>query len=301
MSILENGMLVDVAISMWDGRRLDRKASRQAVEDHHAQDDQALRVNKLLVSKDAMAPFMTAASAIRTHHKDKTLPWRDKGARLLPRKLYMPFIERHAELEQAYVDAVDDFCFNKYPAEIDRASFRLGSAFDPSDYESPERLRKRFSVTVDIDAINDPSDFRVQMEEDQVERIRADIQEKTERRVAEAMSHVWERVEETVTHFAKRMASQTEASEGKRRSPLHATTLTNLQKLVDALPAMNITNDKKLAKLQVRLQKTIYGYTIDDLKGKPENCEAAAAEAENILEDFSGIFAAMRGANAGED
>lgn len=295
MSILNEGMLIDIAISCWDGRRLDRAASRKITEVSEAHDDEALRVNKLLVAKDSMSAYMTAASAIRTHHKDKTLPWRDKGARLLPRKLYMPFMERHAELEQAYIDAVDDFCFNNYPAEIDRAAFRLAKTFDTGDYVRPEVLRRRFSVTVDIDAINDPSDFRVQMDETEVERIKSDIQEKTERRVADAISHVWDRVETTVTHFAKRMQSQVDVGEGGRRSPLHATTLTNLQKLVDALPAMNITGDKKLTKLVARLQKTIYGYAIDDLKGKPENCEAAATEAESILEDFAGIFQAMRG------
>ena len=293
MSILENAMLVTVSINMWDGRRLDRAASRKVTEDHHAHDDNALRVNKLLCSKEAMQPFMTAASAIRTHHKDKTLPWRDQGARLLPRKLYMPFMEKHGELTEAYMDAAKAFCFEAYTAEIDRAMFRLGTAFNQNDYEQPDVLIRRFGATLDIDAINDPADFRVQMEEDQVERIREDIEAKVNRRVEDAVAHVWQRVEKTVTHFVKRMNSQTE-TEG-RRSPLHATTLTNLKELVEALPAMNITGDKRLDKLAKRLEKTLCGYEITDLKGKPENCEQAAAAAQTIMDDMEGIFAAFRG------
>ena len=145
---------------------------------------------------------------------------------------------------------------------------------------------------MDIDAINDPSDFRVQMEEDQVERIRQDIQAKTEERIQAAMAHVWERVEKTVTHFAERMNSQTDTT--GRRSPLHATTLTNLQKLVEALPAMNITGDKNLTKLTKRLEKQLCGYDISDLKGKPDACEEAGGVASQILEDMEGIFAAFR-------
>lgn len=293
MSILNEGMLVDIAISLWDGRRLDRAASRRTVEAEKATDDDALRVNKLLVSKASMAEYSTAASAIRTHLKDKTLPWRDKGARLLVRKLYMPFMERHSVLEQAYIDAVDEFCTNRYPAEIDRAAFRLGSTFDPADYESPKSLRQRFSVTVDVDAINDPSDFRVQMDEATVEQIRQDITSKTEARIADAMAHVWGRVEKTVTHFATRLHSQVGVAEGERRPSLHKTTLHNLQDLVDALPAMNITNDKKLTKLVTRLGKIVGGYDIEDLKGNEENCEAAATEIDELLSDFSGIFKAM--------
>lgn len=296
MSILEQGMLVDVAISMWDGRRLDRKASRQITEINDAKDEKALRVNKLLVSEESMKPYMTAASAIRTHHKAVTLPWRDKGARLLPRLIYMKFMERHAELEQAYIDAVEEFCFQKYPAEIDRAIFRLTKAYNQEDYDSPERMRQRFKVHVDIDAINDPDDFRVKMDADAVERIKEDIQAKTNQRVQEAMADVWLRVEKTVTHFAGRMATQVgEVKEGGRRPSLYDTTLTNLQNLVDVLPAMNVTGDKNLTKLHKKLHNSIYRYAIDDLKGKPENCEAAQAEAEEVLADFAGIFAAMRG------
>ena len=53
MSIAERAMVVNLAIGLWQGYRLDREASRQVTETNGAASD-AARVNKHLVPKEVL-------------------------------------------------------------------------------------------------------------------------------------------------------------------------------------------------------------------------------------------------------
>ena len=93
MDLNSDAMLVSLRIAAWSGRMYDRKASAH-VAVHHDASASAGRYNKRLLPKDAFAALTATVSRARATHYEQTLPWDDKGARLLTVANY----ERYTEL-----------------------------------------------------------------------------------------------------------------------------------------------------------------------------------------------------------
>jgi hypothetical protein len=279
-------MLVNVSISVWEGRKLDKRITRKTIADNHVNDEKGLRVNKLLIDSDAFKEVQATSSEVRDFVKTNTLPWYDKGYRALLRQRYQAFVEKFHIKEQNWWAAVDHFVRVKYPAEVAKASFRLVDAFVESDYPGVNELRDRFKLTLDIAPIAGADDFRVKLDEATVTDIQDKIRAATEQRVHDAMVDVWERVEKAVQHFAARTGPDIER--------FHATTVTNMVELVDLLPALNLTNDPKLKEMATKLRSTLCTYDPKDLKKDLSVRKAANQDAAKIMEDMESFMQAFR-------
>jgi hypothetical protein len=286
IDITANAMIVTVNLGVWTGFKLDREAGVAAAKDAGAGDANAFRVNKLLVAKELLDPIATARNAIRTHTMDRTSPWDDNGGRLLARKMYQKFIEEHAPLEQVFFDKVGLFV-PAYASGRAQAEFRLGSRFNAADYPHPDEVRAKFYCRIEIKPVPRADDFRVTLGAD-TDAIQKQIEEAYAERVALAQADVWQRIEKCVTHFAGRMAAQLEEpEEGKRRAPLHQSTIDNLIHLVGALPALNICGDPAIKDVGKRLIALLKNYNnANDMKGKPEVCAAARDAVREIMDEL---------------
>lgn len=286
IDIASRMMLVNVSISVWEGRKLDKRITRKTIEDNHVTDDKGLRVNKLLIDSDAFDEVQSASSALREFVKSTTVPWYDKGYRGLLRQGYAKFVERFHELEKDWWSAVENFIDVRYPQEVAKASFRLADAFVASDYPGVNDLRARFKLTLDIAPVSGAEDFRVKLDDATVADIQDKIREATEQRIHSAMQDVWERVEKAVQHFVDRTEPDI-----KR---FHTTTVTNMVELVDTLPALNLLNDPKLKEMANKLRATLCSYDSKDLRKDLDVRSAANADARKIIEDMEGFMAAFR-------
>jgi len=282
MSIKNECMVVTLQISMWTGHRLDKAASAKITREAGAADD-AARVNKHLVAKETIKPIQTAANAIRSHLYDKTMPWKDNGDRLLTRTIYPSFIEEHERLVAVYNDAVETFLTKDYLAARERAEFRMGDMFNPNDYPSVTTLRYRFGVVLDVDAVTDGSDFRVDIS-DKADRA-VELERRKNERLSKAMVHLWDRLADTLGHFADKMSSD---------AIFRNSTIKNLEELVEMIPGMNILNDPQLDAIRQKIADNLTGYEPDDLRKKPEVRSAVAAQANQIMADMRGFMNAMQ-------
>ena len=286
VSLATRIMVVNVSISVWEGRRLDRAITSKAIADNHVNDEDALRVNKLLVSKESMKEIMSASSAIRTFVREHTLPWKDNGDRVLLRQMYTKFVQEFHDLETEWWTAVNHFVDVKYPGEVAKASFRMGDAFNGDDYPHAEELRTKFRLSLDIDAIAEPDDFRVKLDDDTVNEIRGKIEDAMALRINAAMGDVWERVAKMVEHFADRTSPDIQR--------FHDTTVTNLQELVALLPGLNLLNDPDLKAMGHKVRDTLCGYDPKDLRKNPAVRAKARAEAQEIMDAMSGFMNAFK-------
>lgn len=283
MSIATKAMVLNLQIGIWQGYRLDKEASRKVTEEANANAD-AARVNKHLVPKEALKPVVSAANAVRSHFYEKTLPWKDNGDRLLTRALFTSFIETHEQLVGAFEDAVDDFLKTAYPAARDQAEFRMGDLFKPDDYPSPLSLRHRFYINMDIDAVTEAGDFRVTMDQDQLDSVRASMEKALQDRMGKAMRDVWERLADTLGHFANKMGSE---------DVFRDSTVRNLEEIVDLLPGLNVLDDPDLEAIRADIHAKLIGYEPKDLRKDPATRSAAAKEAAEIMERMSGFMNAF--------
>lgn len=286
MSIVKKCMTVNLRIGQWTGQRLDRVASENVTRDAHAESD-AARVNKHLVPKMDLKPIGAAASKIRLHYYDMTLPWKDSGDRLLTRKMFPEFIERHEELVGEFKVAVEHFISEVYPKVKEKAAFRMGELFDADDYPSPEALRRKFYAHLDFDAVTEADDFRVEMDQASLDKIKGDIESATQARVTKAMADVWNRLSTVVGHFADKMGSD---------EIFRNTTVENLDELARLLPALNLTDDPELDKIGAEISATLVGYDPATLRKEPAVRKEAAEKANKIMEDMRGFMSAMSAA-----
>lgn len=280
MSIVNECMVVNLQLGTWVGQRLDKAASAKVTSEAHAEVG-AARVNKHLISEDAMKAIKTAQNAVRTHFYTGTLPWKDNGDRVLSRKAFTRFIQKHESLAAEFYTAVNTFCDETYPAEREKAEFRMGALFDKRDYPSIEDVRRRYYVNLDIDPVAQANDFRVDMDAGHAAAIKANIEKALVERMGRAMGHVWDKLSDVLGNFAER----TKSGEGIRVEMVQ-----NLREIVDTLPELNITNDPQLEAIRQQIEAKLTGYDAVDLRKDDTIRSAAAKDAQKIMAQMKGFM-----------
>lgn len=283
MSIATKAMVLNLQIGIWQGYRLDKEASRKVVEDASAEAD-AARVNKHLVPKAALKKIVTTSNAVRSHFYEKTLPWKDNGDRLLTRMMFAPFIEEHERLVGEFKDAVEDFVTTDYPEARAKAEFRMGELFKPDDYPGADSLRRRFYINLDIDAVTEAGDFRVTMDKEHADSVRASMEQAMHDRLDRAMHDVWERLSNVVSHFANKMGSD---------EIFRDATVRNLEELVEVLPGLNVLDDPDLNAIAADVKARLHGHDPKDLRKDKALRSQVAQEAKEIVERMQGFMSAF--------
>ena len=99
----------------------------------------------------------------------------------------------------------------------------------------------------------DAGDFRVTLGDEEKERIKRQITAAVEASLQVASRELWQRLYEAVSHLAERLQAYKVTGEGVEH-PFRDSVVTNLVKLVDVLPKLNVTGDPELERLanQVR-------------------------------------------------
>jgi hypothetical protein len=278
MSLSTKCMIVDVRVSRWSGYKIDSKASNKLIREANAQAGSAI-VSKRVVPKEALADITTAYNALKAHRDRHTLPWYDKGPRIMTRNIFELFMSGYGELERQYNAAVEEFITVRYPPVRDQAAFRLGDLFNDKDYPPPEELRKKFRVDLDIDGITEPEDFRIALPEKELNQLKATMERSIERRLSDAMQDVWLRIAELLEHYIEKM------NDGE--AIFRDSTVNNLVDLMNILPGLNVTGDPKLREIRQRIMETIGDYQPDDLRKDDSLRAAAAKEAREIRESMN--------------
>ena len=284
MSIVTNCMIVNLQLGVWTGHRLDKAATKRVTDEANAEED-AARVNKHLVPKEALKKISNAQGQVRLHFYDRTLPWKDNGDRVLTRVMFERFIEEHGQLKEKFNEAVLDFLKNEYPVVVQKAEFRMGELFKKDDYPSPRELRTRFYVNLDIDGISEAKDFRVKIDADERKRVQAEIESAMERRIVEAQKHVWERLATTMGHFTERMKT--------KDAKFKAATIENLAELAEILPGLNVVGDPELDALAKQISKLVSGCDAKSIRENDEQRKAIGKEAASIMSDIGGFMKAL--------
>jgi hypothetical protein len=239
-------MLCSLSISMWSARKHDPDASEEIAVRHGAQAD-AGRYHKVLLLKQALAEVQKIVSEASQEHYFMTLPWGDDGYRVLPAAAYMDHVEKMRTLSNRFTGAVDTLA-RQFLTLVDQAKTRLGGLFRASDYPSTDELRAKFSFDTKVLPLPDAGDFRVALGDEEKDRIKRQITAAVEASLQVGSRELWFRLYEAVQHMADRLTSY-KVTQQRVEHPFRDTVVTNLVKLVDVLPKLNITNDSELERL----------------------------------------------------
>lgn len=272
MSLNHKAMIVTLNVSCWTARKQDKKVSAEVDAAHNARD--AGRYNKLLVDKSHLDPLTSHAGKIRQYHYKMTLPWMDNGGRLLPSKLFMEYREGIEKLRDEYRVLVDKF-LNDYSTKlVQDARMRLGTLYGPRDYPDSTELRQKFGVEMDILPVPTANDFRVDVAESEINRIRREISESVALRQRKAMEDAWERVRDVVTTIHLRLSAD--------KPVIRDSLIENAQELATLLPGLNVTDDPALTEVTQEITTNLLE-SVWTLRNSRAARARVAAAAQTIL------------------
>jgi hypothetical protein len=277
MTFTDKALLVNLDIRQWTAHKHDKNISRKIEEEHNA--TEAGRYNKVLIKKESLKEIQSIASAAREFLYKKTLPWGDNGDRVLPSVNYFDFIAEYNGYKTKYDTAADNF-INNYPNLMNEARLRLNGMFEESDYPNVGTLRTRFGMDINFMAIPDSKDFRLQLEEDEVNALRTSIEQQINSRITQATKNIYYRIKEAVGHMVERLSD--------KEAVFRNTLVENIRELVETLPRLNFTGDPDVNEL------------VNNMRGllvKPETLRnssiyraAKAEEAKAILDKVSAFL-----------
>jgi len=284
MSLSEKAMLVKLSCSMWAARKYDRNISEKVAADYHTGKD-AGRYNKVLIAQDAIKAIQKAVGDARQFHYDNTLPWTNEGERILPASNFMGYSQEMRGYKQVFECEVNRFLAS-YDSYVNEARIRLNGMFRAADYPSRAELERKYAFDTSISPLPNSSDFRVSLQDAEVEKIRESIEMRVEAAQETAMQDIWGRLYKVVDCMVERLS--------KKDAVFRDTLIGNAQELVNLLPKLNLTDDPALEKIRKDVETKLCNYTPDDLRGSQITRKKAANDAEAILKSMAAYMGAPR-------
>jgi hypothetical protein len=278
MELNEKAMLVNLTISQWTARTIDRKATWEVLEKNGASRDSG-RFNKLLVELSSVKRYQRAVNEARTFHYENTLPWSDDGTRILPAANYLKYTAEMRSLKAQFQEAVDDF-IQEFPALVKQAQRTLGGLFNPSDYPHPHTLRGKFALDTHFFPLPDRGDFRVQLGADEQKAIQDQITTRVNESVKAAMADTWQRLHGAVKHMTEKLRD--------KDAIFRDSLIGNIKELCDLLPKLNLTDDPNLTKAIEDAKGALADLDPQELREDEAKRRDAAQAADDILSKMAG-------------
>lgn len=278
-SISSSAMLVELNISVWTGRKLDKQVSAE-IDVSKGTTTRAGNYNKKLFADepafDAISKF---AGNARTFHYHATMPWSDSGLRLLTTAMYFDYHKTISQMEMDFAGLVEEF-LSDYGDMVLRAQHKLGTMFNVHDYPDPDSLRDKFRFSVKFSPVPDVGDWRVDIGNDARQTLQMSYQKAYESNLEQAYQDVWTRTHEALVNMSTKLA-------GENRQIFRDTLVTNVKEMIDLLDKFNITGDAKMRQAKVKIESALLGITPDALREDDYLRLDTKQKVDELLKEFA--------------
>jgi hypothetical protein len=270
-------------ISVWTANKLDKSATEKVVSDNAAVQNAAQVRKNLMAGTTLRKDIADYAAGCRLWHNTRTLPWADKGARLLSTSLFLDYKSEANVRRDTFNKMVDNFIL-QYPSLVQTANNYLGTLFNPEDYPSVDEVQSKFGFRLVFSPVPEAGDFRLQVAEQDLNDLREQYEVNFNDRLAEAMREPWDRLHKLLTGMSEKLTDEDGEDESKKR--YHDTLITNAQSLCSMLTHLNVTKDPKLEQARRDLELTMLGADIDAIKESPEVRKGIKNKLDAILKQY---------------
>jgi hypothetical protein len=291
MSITTNGILVDLNISLWTGRKMDRKVSNEIDANKHTRVKAGNYHKSLFAGTDKLEKVQSIAGKIRNWHIRQTLPWSDTGTRLLPMGNFFTYKQELSQMEQEFDAAVQDF-ITAYPTLISAAAFQIGALFNRDDYPSEDKIKHKFNVRTVFHPVPLADDFRVEAETSLKNELQDQYEKMYREREESTAKELWDRLHEYLTTLVDRLEKKQQATEASangtktKAGQFHESHLENGLELCDLLTRLNIMNDPQLEAARKYLESALTGVEVKDIRSSEGVRNEVKARVQDILNRF---------------
>ena len=280
MSISSSSVLASLNISVWPASKLDREVTDQVTTNANANASSGKFMKDLFAGTSVRKDIEKKAAHVRAHHLRMTLPWADKGDRLLTTALFMEY-KTWLNKEQAEFNQLCDNFFNAYPQLLLDAPTQLGTMYKADDYPSLDEVRGRFAFRFKFTPLPDSGDFRLDIPNEERASLAAEYERDFNERLADAMREPWDRLHKLLQSTSEKLTDQ-----GDEKKRYHETLITNAQELCALLTKLNVTQDPKLEEARRQLELTMLGADIEAVRESPEVRSSIKSKVDAILGKF---------------
>lgn len=281
MTISNAAMLTELNISVWTANKIDKEASRKVVDDNHAAADSGHFRKNLMAGSTLRKDIADYAAGCRLWHNTRTIPWADRGPRLLPTSLFFDYKTEANARETYFNNKVSEFLL-AYPRLVHTAQNYLGDLFDPTDYPDTDEVRSKFGFRLVFSPVPDAGDFRLDLPKQELDAMRTQYESHANERVEAAMQEQWGKLHDMVSRMSEKLTEPED--EDKRR--WHDTFITNAQEMCAMLTHLNITRDPTLEEARRGLERAIAGVDIDDIKDSEDTRTNVKGKLDDILKSY---------------
>tara|TARA_R110000823_G_scaffold30106_1_gene86530 strand:+ start:797 stop:2092 length:1296 start_codon:yes stop_codon:yes gene_type:complete len=270
-TIGSSAVQVTVNFSQSAFRRLDRKESEKVTTANGAIKKAASVHKSLLPQCEQLTAIHLFVGRSRTAHYSMTLPWCDKGPRLLPTANLAAFHEHITGIQDKFNELCEAF-YAVYPWEVAEAEAARGGAgtltndrngqFDTSLYPPLEEVRKKFKMSIAYMPVPERGGFITDLQADASVMVNDHYDEFYRSATSSAMNEVWKKLYVPLQNMSERLDYPTRKENTKFRDTL----VSNVMDIVSLLKVFNITNDPHLEACRVKLEEALYGVTPDGLR-----------------------------------
>jgi hypothetical protein len=280
--IARAAMLVDLQISIYSGRKQDKRTQAEVTTAKGANSKRAASVYKSLFADctelDAITKFQARA---RAEHYRLTLPWNDYGARLLPTKALLDYQQSMGRYQTEFERLVEAF-LDKYDTLVAAAAFQLGTLFDRDEYPARDKVAQKFRMETSFTPLPTAGDFRLDIENEVQQELVDKYEKKITEQIAAANQDSWTRLYEAL----KRLSDRLVVTEDGKKKVFHDTMVTGALELCELLTQMNVANDQSLEKARRKLEEVLSGVTPKELREEDGTRITTKRKVDEILSAF---------------
>lgn len=280
-SLSSSAMLVELNISVWTARKLDKKVSNDVDISNSTQTKAGNYHKNLLAGDDSLAAIGKLASLIRTYHMGITSPWNDSGQRLLTTAYFLTYKQEMARLEKEYWGLVNQF-LPAYSTKISAAAFQLGTLFNREEYPDVDKVESKFGLSVRYTPVPESGDFRVDIGNEGVEELKAQYEEMYAFNVAKVTQDAWDRLYKVLNQLSFGLRTNEDGTKGK----VYESVLDNASDLCEILQHLNVSGDTQLEAMRVKLQDSLCGIEVEDIKKSDYVRGTLKQDVDSLLDKF---------------
>ena len=285
MKLSDKALLVQLSISQWTARKYDKKATEQVASANNAA-VQSGRYNKsLLPMNDFLANVHQKSTLIRKKYYANTLPWGIDGTQILPSANYLSFMTDFRKEKYEWQMVVNSF-LSEYMRLKTHARVSLNTLYNEADYPSQDEVASKFNMDMSIMPVPD-GDFRVDVAEEELARITADVERRVVDASQNAMKEAWNRLHDRVKHMADKLDDP--------KAVFRDTLVENTREICSVLTRLNFTDDPNLEAMRQEVEQSLTKHHPDALRNDPDLRRDKAAEAKAIMAKMGAFMGANNG------
>jgi hypothetical protein len=280
--ISSSAMLVDLSISVWTGRKLDKNVSAEVDASKNTKGKAGNYHKNLLAGSEKLAEIGKLSSSIRNWSYSQTSPWSDAGSRLLPSTLFFDYKAKLTEYEKMFTDKVTEF-LAEYDVLVSKAAFQLGDLFNREDYPAVEKVAQKFGMFYTFSPVPEAGDFRVDIGEAGMKELQERYADAYSRRLNDSMKDVWERLHDALSKMSERFDYDGSGAKKIFRDSL----VENAQELCGLLKHLNITGDMQMENIRKDLEARLIGCSAEDFREDHALRISTKQAVDEMLKKFS--------------